>query len=481
MPPKKAGEVPKEAVECILRYGKYNNVVQWRDAIEDSVTKLYGRSGQFLITNERYVPRMPREADYNPVNPPLEEGEAPYPATTAASILKLRDNCLEGRRREMKKQDEHERNIWSMMWCKMSIASQNKVSEEEGFERAHIDLDSVMLWEFIRRTHLTNIYGEGDNMAEVNMMEQIARFEVLRQGERENIHVFKLRYDNQIKANTGAGVPPITDSLRAMEFIYKLDSRRYRPMIASMRHDARKGYPEAFPRTLNAAFTIASEWYTAEHSGYHGAGEVNNAYVTDIALVTKARDPVKGKGSNSVQRGTPTVKKGSSSTTIKCYVCGKLGHFARDCEKRKDEEETALVAKTAARSHTWRCEGESDDDEWEMANVTATETCLFSKYDVLLDNEASLNVFSNRDLVKNLRKSTRSITMHGVESNSSGVNIEMEGEFNEIGTVFVSEKASANILSFAAQVDSGATMTYDSEFDRFIMKPAGSENLYSFG
>ena len=84
-----------------------------------------------------------------------------------------------------------------------------------------------------------------------------------------------------------------------------------------------------------------------------------------------------------------------------------------------------------------------------MANVTATEACFFSKYDVLLDNEASLNVFSNRDLVKNLRKSTRSITMHGVESNSSGVNIEMEGEFNEIGTVFVSEKASANILSFA--------------------------------
>ena len=452
--------------------------------MEASVCGLYGRCGQFLITDVRYVPPVPREEDYAPHIPPLAEGDAPYPATTAASLLKLRDNCLEGRRRAIAKQDEHERNIYPMMWSKMSIASQNKVSEEEGFREAHIDLDAVRLWGFIRSTHLTHIYGEGANMSDVNRMEQITRFEVLKQGERENINVFKLRYDNQIKANEGAGIAPITDSLRAMEFIYKLDSRRYRGMIASMRHDALKGHADAFPATLHAAYSIASDWHGDDHSSYHGGGDMHNAYVTESALVTKARDPAKGtsKGSNT-QRGMPmgSIKKKSSSSTVICYVCGIAGHYARDCDQRKAPEERALVAAASTKSHTWRSEGESDCDEWELAYVTSTESCFFSKYDVLLDNEASLNVFRNRDLVKNLRVSARTVVMHGVEDNSNGVKVDMEGEFNEIGTVFVSEKASANILSFAAQVDSGAEMSYDSKFDRFIMKPAGSDNYYSFG
>lgn len=71
--------------------------------------------------------------------------------------------------------------------------------------------------------------------------------------------------------------------------------------------------------------------------------------------------------------------------------------------------------------------------------MTSTEACFSSKYDVLLYNEASLNVFRNQDLVKNLRVSACTITTHGVEENSDGVKVNMEGEFNEIGTVFVSE------------------------------------------
>ena len=199
---------------------------------------------------------MSREEDYVVVNPPVAEGEAPYPAITAASIAKLRDSCLEGRRRQIAKQDEHERKIWPMMWSKMSIASQNKVSEQPDFREANIDLDSVLLWEFIRNTHLTNIFGEGANMEDCNKMEQLSRFEVLKQGEKKNINVLKLRYDNQIKANEGVGIEPIIDSLRAMEFICRLDSRRYKVMIAAMRWDAIRGHEDAFPPTLSAAYPL---------------------------------------------------------------------------------------------------------------------------------------------------------------------------------------------------------------------------------
>lgn len=36
--------------------------------------------------------------------------------------------------------------------------------------------------------------------------------------------------------------------------------------------------------------------------------------------------------------------------------------------------------------------------------------CLLSKYDVPLDNEASLNIFSNRNLLRNVRKSSKSVS-----------------------------------------------------------------------
>ena len=257
-------------------------------------------------------------------------------------------------------------------------------------------------------------------------------------------------------------------------------------MIDTMRYDALRGHEDAFPLTLNAAYKFASEWSMNYHGAYQGREEASNAYVTETAYVTKARDPVKGKGRNIEERGSPispapTQKKSSSSATVKYYVCGKIGHYARDCEKRQETEEKALVTAGTVRSHTWRTDcGDSDEDEWEIANVTATETCFFSKYDVLLDYEASLNVFRSRDLNKNIRRSGRTITMHGVANRAKGVNIELEGEFNELGTVFVSEEASANILSFAAQVDSGVTMTSDSSYDRFMMKPLGSNNIYSF-
>lgn len=70
--------------------------------------------------------------------------------------------------------------------------------------------------------------------------------------------------------------------------------------------------------------------------------------------------------------------------------------------------------------------------------------------------------------------------MMGVEATSDGVNIELEGEFKEIRIVVVSEKASANILSFAAQIDSGATMEYDQRNGWFFITPAKSDNVYNF-
>jgi Zinc knuckle len=74
-----------------------------------------------------------------------------------------------------------------------------------------------------------------------------------------------------------------------------------------------------------------------------------------------------------------------------CFVCGIVGHYARDCEKRKGGEKTekALIA-TAVQED----EVEEERDEWDLALVTSAEHALFSKLEALLDNKASISVSS---------------------------------------------------------------------------------------
>jgi hypothetical protein len=77
----------------------------------------------------------------------------------------------------------------------MSAGSQSKVREEPDFEEAFLNVDCVRLWNFIRRTHLTHVFGDGDQMRIVNIQEQEARYSELKQGDREFISTFKTRFN----------------------------------------------------------------------------------------------------------------------------------------------------------------------------------------------------------------------------------------------------------------------------------------------
>jgi hypothetical protein len=55
MPQKKSNEPAQDVTGCVLRIGKNNNVVQWKEEMQTTVTALYGLAGMFFTTNERYV------------------------------------------------------------------------------------------------------------------------------------------------------------------------------------------------------------------------------------------------------------------------------------------------------------------------------------------------------------------------------------------------------------------------------------------
>jgi hypothetical protein len=113
--------------------------------------------------------------------------------------------------------------------------------------------------------------------------------------------------------------------------------------------------------------------------------------------------------------------------------------------------------------------------------VTNADHVFFSKHKVLLDNEASISVFQNKLLLTDLRKADRDVMLGGIQRGAAGVRVTEQVLFRDVGIVYYSDMASANILSFASQVDAGADITYDKVNDRFTMIPGNGESTYHFG
>ena len=191
--------------------------------------------------------------------------------------------------------------------------------------------------------------------------------------------------------------------------------------------------------------------------------------------MTKAKDPEKPAGHKTAATlGNPKADK-KKKADIECYVCGG-SHFARDCDQRKGTREKAHVALDAPNS-----EDEDDDvDEWGAALITVQETCLFSKTELLLDTQASINIFGNIELLTNVRSAEKPISLSGIQAGAKAVKVDKIGNFQELGAVYYSEGAAANILSFASQVNSGSKISYDSVADKFLLIPPAGKKRYTF-
>lgn len=183
-------------------------------------------------------------------------------------------------------------------------------------------------------------------------------------------------------------------------------------------------------------------------------------------------------GERTILRISTTPKK-KSSADVECFVCGELGHYARDCPVKKGSAR-ALLAATLDENRKRHAASDDEESDEEVAYVTSRETVLFSRNDVLLDSQASINVFCNEKLLRNVRKSDKRVVLNGVQAKADGVVIDLEGEFGEVGKAHFSKDSTANILSYAVMVDQGNDVSYDKINDLFTLIPIGSSKVYSF-
>jgi hypothetical protein len=299
---------------CILRMGRQNNIIQWRDEMYTLLTTKYGSTGSFLMTNVAYVNPMPHERDYNPfyVEPPVpgeeeeidddeadddeeeaevgeDEAPQPEPLITPVLLAKLMEGAYDSRRKLILQQKLDLKTAFSLLIGYLSPESLAKLKEEPDWDETYLALDTIKLWQYIRRSHLTHIYANDDEMSTLNIHDQSFRYNSLRQGDRELISTFKTRFDNQVKSNQGVGIPEISDALRAMDFIGKLDPKRYNSMLTCMRNSAARNLPGSYPKTLAGAYRTASTW-TRDGVVVPLGTDTHSAFLSDTVFVTKAKD-----------------------------------------------------------------------------------------------------------------------------------------------------------------------------------------------
>jgi hypothetical protein len=112
-------------------------------------------------------------------------------------------------------------------------------------------------------------------------------------------------------------------------------------------------------------------------------------------------------------------------------------------------------------------------EQTEIAMTTMQVTLSVMKTEIspmwiLCDHESTVDIFKDRSILNNIRRSNKPIRLKGIEGNSIEVN--EEGELLGYGTVYYHPKVTANIISFFNLARRYKSVVYDSKVkDAFIV------------
>ena len=167
-----------------------------------------------------------------------------------------------------------------------------------------------------------------------------------------------------------------------------------------------------------------------------------------------------GRGSGGRGRG--------HGRTITCFRCGETGHYASACPYSLEEVQRRLEAAQSPRvkddvdtaeqlfmsgSTYGRQEDQEDTDTAYQflvsSNVTTTNTrhgAHIPKEWILLDSQSTVSIFSNRRLLRNIRKANGWMHIH---CNAGITRTNLVGDLRGYGTIWYHPDGIANILSLA--------------------------------
>ena len=359
--------------------------------------------------------------------PPIIDPPADYAANaTRTSTIRIWEKVVDEHVRRVSGINENIKTLYSLVWGQCSDVVRQKVESNGRFEDVARTGNGLELLSILKGISF-HFQSQKYNCHSIH--EALKRFYNCAQGRFATTQAYMEHFQNVVDVVTQSGgsigghagiedaiirergttpeliadddlgaVTAEADArVKAVAFLLGSDKARYGKLIEDLENDYLQGRNN-YPRTVLAAYNLLTNWKQETRFGWRAPQADGVAFAT-----------------------TDGGKKTPVKKNVTCHKCGVKGHYATDCpelQRNGDDTQNGTTLLMAGIN-----DGEFDSDP--VVNFTFVNhgvTCQMGedgrlpKSWILLDNQSTVDIFYNEQLLTNIRTGTPWISTATPES-----------------------------------------------------------------